>query len=46
MIDVKSKKCISCNLKHPRFNYPNEKQIIYRNDCNKCGMVDIKNKNV
>ena len=28
----------------PSFNYPNEKQRLYCNDCKKCGMIDTKSK--
>ena len=44
MVDVSSKKCITCNLKQPCFNYPNEKQPLYCNNCKQCGMDNIRDK--
>ena len=44
MIDIRSAKCIICNLKDGGYNYPNEKQRIYCKYCKRCGMVDVKNK--
>ena len=42
LVCVISKKCISCELKHPAFKYLNEKQPLYCNDCKQCGMIDVK----
>ena len=44
MIDIKSKKCIKCNIKQPIFNYINEKNALYCKDCKLNNMIDIKNK--
>ena len=44
MIDVRSKKCITCNLKHLIFNYPNEQNPLYCKYCKSCGMIDIKHE--
>jgi hypothetical protein len=44
MIDIKSKKCIECNTKHPIFNYKYEKKALYCGDCKLKNMIDIKNK--
>ena len=41
MIDIKSKKCIACNIRQPYYNYTNEKQAFYCNAFKKCGMVNI-----
>lgn len=41
MVDVKNKKCITCNKKIPNFNYPNEKTPLYCGDCKKDNMIDI-----
>ena len=43
MVHIKDKD-VSCHIKQPFFNYPNEKQPFYCNDGKKCGMVDIKFK--
>jgi hypothetical protein len=29
MIDIKSKKCIKCNMRQPTFNYENESEAKY-----------------
>ena len=42
--NIKDKRCITCNLKIPNFNYPNEKQALFCNDCKQCGMVNIVDK--
>ena len=44
MVDIKSKKCIKCNIKRPSFNYKNEKKALYCSDCKLNDMFDIKNK--
>ena len=44
MVSIIDKKCITCNLNIPSFNYPNEQHAFYCNDCKKYGMVDIENK--
>ena len=44
MVDIKSKKCIKCNIKIPIFNYINEKIALYCGDCKLENMIDIKNK--
>jgi len=44
MVDVKNKKCITCNKKQPFINYPNEKIPLYCGDCKLEGMVDINHK--
>ena len=44
MLDIRTKECITCNLKIPCYNYPNEKQPFYCNDFKKSGMVDISHK--
>jgi hypothetical protein len=44
MVDIKSKKCISCNIKYPSFNYENETKPLYCSSCKLPDMVDIKNK--
>ena len=46
MVDMENKKFITCNLRIPSFNYPNEAQILYCKDCKKCGMVHISHKKV
>ena len=43
MVDSKHKPCITCKLKQPYLNYPNEKQPPYCNACKKCGMIDVTN---
>ena len=35
-------KCITCNLKQPAFNLPDEKKALYCGDCKEVGMIDIK----
>ena len=44
MIDVNHKRCITCRLKQPSPNYPNETQRLYCNDGKKCGMVNIMDR--
>jgi uncharacterized protein YajQ (UPF0234 family) len=44
MIDIKSKKCIKCNIKRPNFNYTNELKALYCADCKLDNMIDIKHK--
>ena len=44
MVDVKSKKCITCKIKQPVFNNPNKTKALYCAKCALPGMVDIKNK--
>jgi uncharacterized protein YajQ (UPF0234 family) len=44
MVDIKHKKCITCNIKRPNFNYKNELKGLYCNDCKLPDMVDIINK--
>jgi uncharacterized protein YajQ (UPF0234 family) len=44
MIDIKSKKCINCNIKQPVFNYDGEKNAIYCGDCKLHNTIDIKSK--
>jgi len=43
MIDVKSPKCITCNLKIPLFNHPTESKGLYCGDCKLPNMIDVKN---
>jgi len=35
-------KCITCNLKRPSFNLPDQKNGLYCSDCKKDGMIDVK----
>ena len=42
MVDIKSPKCITCNLKRPHFNLATESKALYCGDCKKPDMVDIK----
>jgi hypothetical protein len=44
MIDIISKKCITCNDKQPVFNYKDEKNALYCGYCKLTDMIDIKNK--
>ena len=44
MIDVENKKCISCKIKNPIFNYENEKNTLYCVVCKLENMIDIKHK--
>ena len=44
MVGVINKKRITCNLKQACCNYPNETQGLYCNDCEKCGIVNSKDK--
>ena len=44
MINIKSKKCITCNIKRPSFNYKNEKILLYCRDCKLNDMIDISHK--
>lgn len=44
MIDIKNKKCITCNNKRPSFNYKNEKNALYCADCKLTDMINIKDK--
>ena len=42
MIDVKSKRCIKCNLKQPIYNLPTESKGLYCGDCKLPDMIDVK----
>jgi hypothetical protein len=44
MVDIKSKKCIKCNIKIPIFKYKDEKKALYCKGCSTPDMIDIKNK--
>ena len=44
MIDIKNKKCITCNIKRSNFNYVNESKALYCSDCKLDDMIDIKHK--
>ena len=44
MIDAKNKKCTTCNLKQPTYNYPNETHRLYCSDCKLDETVDVKRK--
>ena len=44
MEDIKNKKCITCNLKQPYFNYPEEDKPLYCSKFRLNNMVDIENK--
>ena len=44
MIDIRSRKCITCNKKHPTFNYPDEEKPLFCSSCKLENMVDVKNK--
>ena len=44
MTDIKSKKCIKCNIKQPIFNYKYEKSALYCGNCKLKNMIDIKSK--
>lgn len=44
MVDIKSKKCITCNITRPTFNSPGKTVALYCNGCALPGMVDIKSK--
>ena len=44
MVNIKDKKCISCLIKQPNFNYINKKIALYCGDCKLESMIDIKNK--
>ena len=46
MVDIKDRKCVTCNVKVPCFNYPNEKQAFYCASCKSENMVDTKLENV
>ena len=37
-------RCVTCDLKQPTYNHPNEENALYCNDCKNCGMIDIKHK--
>jgi hypothetical protein len=45
MIDIKSSKCIICNITQASYNYPNKTKKEYCSKCKLNGMVDIHNKN-
>jgi hypothetical protein len=44
MINVKSKKCIICNIIYPSFNYSNEKTPLYCHGCKLDNMINVINK--
>ena len=44
MIDIKSKKCIKCNIKRPNFNYKDESKPLYCGNCKLDNMINIKSK--
>ena len=44
MVDIKSKKCIECNIKRPVFNYKSELTALYCNDCKLTDMINIISK--
>ena len=44
MIDIKSKKCIICNIKQPVFNYNDKKEALYCGNCKLYNMINIKSK--
>ena len=35
-------KCITCNLKQPLYNLPDQKKPLYCGDCKEVGMIDVK----
>jgi len=44
MVDIKPKKCITCKIKQPISNYPNEEKAVYCASCKLENMVDITTK--
>jgi hypothetical protein len=44
MVDLKNKKCISCNKTQPNFGYENDNTPTYCSKCKLKGMIDLKNK--
>ena len=44
MVDIISKKCITCNITRSNFNYSNESKALYCGDCKLNDMIDIKSK--
>ena len=44
MIDIKSRKCITCKIKQPAFNKIGETKALYCKDCAEPNMIDIKSR--
>ena len=45
MINVKNKRCITCNIQKAIYNLPKETKALYCSECKTSVMINIRNSN-